>query len=455
MATDVSSHGSGGLCLDILGQQPLLNKLYTQITLCFSRPDGIADEDIIRNLTSGLERLAHSTPWVAGKVERNEGERSCDCDYTMVPWEEAPRLVVKDLRNDSSMPSMEQLRTAHFPMKHLYESQLSPCKTLSFAADMTPYVFIVQVTFITDGLLLTFVAQHNTMDMVGQGEVIRLLSKACRGEQFSREEMANVNASRHNVVPFLDDSWKPGPELDCQTMRPEFGHRPPPPKCTWAYFGFSPDSLASLKSVASKDVTGSSGYVSTDDTLSAYIWQCVTRVRLVRLEPTATSTFARAVDVRQYLGAAPTYTGVLQNMTYNTLSVSDAVSLPLGMMASHLRESLDPETSQMAYRTSGLATVLRRSSDKTKMSFTAAIDPSTDISFSSWAKINLYDLDFNLGLGKPEAVRRPGFDPVESLMYIMPRRSDGELVVGICLRDEDMAGLRADEEFMRYSTYIG
>ena len=455
MASDFLLPGSGGLCLDILGQQPLLSKLYTQITLCFEKPDDVADEDVTKTLTRGLERLADSIPWVAGTVERNEGESGCGCDYAIVPWEKAPRLVVKDLRDDSSMPSMEKLMTARFPMEALDESRLSPCKTLSFAADMTPYVFTVQATFIKGGILLTFVAQHNTMDMVGQGEIIRLLSKACRGEELSTEEIANGNASRHDLVPYLDDSWQPGPELDCQTMKPESGPRPTPPKCTWAYLGFSSGSLASLKAGASKDVTASARYVSTDDTLSAFIWQCVTRVRLARLESTATSTFARAVDVRHYLGVSPTSTGVIQNMTYNTLSASDVVSQPLGTVASRLRESLDPETSQMEYRTRGLATVLRRSSDKMEMSFTAAVDPSTDISFSSWAKIDLYGLDFNLGLGKPEAVRRPGFDPVESLMYVMPRRPDGELVVGICLREEDMAGLRGDNEFMKYGTYIG
>ena len=455
MASDFLRPGSSGLCLDILGQQPLLNKLYTQITLCFARCNDITDEDIIETLTLGLERLADSIPWVAGKVEQNGRKRDCDCGYAIVPWGKAPRLVVKDLRNDTSMPSMEQLRSARFPMRELDESRLSPCKTLSFAADMTPYVFIAQATFIKGGLLLTLVAQHNTMDMVGQGEIIRLLSKACRGEGFSREEIANGNASRHDIVPYLDDSWQPGPELDCQTMKPGSGQSPAPPKCIWSYFCFSRASLADLKVVASKDVTASAGYVSTDDTLSAFIWKCITRVRLTRVEPTTTSTFARAVDVRQYLGASPTYTGLLQNMTYNTLSVSNVASQPLGTVASHFRESLDPDVSQMAYRTRGLATVLRRSADKTEMSFTAAIDPSTDVSLSSWAKINLYDLDFNLGLGKPEAVRRPAFDPVESLMYIMPRRPDGELVVGICVREDDMAGLRADGEFMKYATYIG
>jgi trichothecene 3-O-acetyltransferase len=57
-----------------------------------------------------------------------------------------------------------------------------------------------------------------------------------------------------------------------------------------------------------------------------------------------------------------------------------------------------------------------------------------------------------LGLGKPEAVRRPQFEPVESLM---PRTLDGEIAVAICLRDKDMERLRAGEEFAKYGMYIG
>lgn len=453
MESDFSNTKAEGLCLDTLAQMPLLNKLYTQVTACFATSASITDEHIVRTLTQGLQRLGTAVPWVAGQVVRNSPEKACGCDFSIVPWEKAPRLVVKDLRHDPSAPTMEQLRASRFPMGALDESMLSPCKTLSHAADMAPYVFVVQATFITGGLLLTFVAQHNTVDLVGQAEIIRLLSKACQGEEFSQEEVANANIDRHDAVPYLPDSWEPGPELDDQMNPPS---QPPPasPKCTWTYFAFSHDNIAKLMAVASNTVTAPAMFVSRDDTVSAFIWQSVTRARLQRIDPGAKSAFARAVDVRFAMKASPTYPGLLQNMTYNTIPAKDlATSLPLGVVASHLRTSLDPLN--LASRTQELATVIRRSPDKSNISFTARIDPSTDISFSSWGKAKLYDLDFGLGLGKPEAVRRPRFDPVESLFYIMPMAPDGEFVVAMCLRDEDLEALKADEKFMGYAAYIG
>jgi hypothetical protein len=73
---------------------------------------------------------------------------------------------------------------------------------------------------------------------------------------------------------------------------------------------------------------------------------------------------------------------------------------------------------------------------------------------SSWAKVDCCELDFNLGLGRPEAVRRPQFQPVESLIYLMPRTLGGEVAVAICLRDEDMERPGADEEFAKYGRHI-
>ena len=455
--------------LDVLGQQPLL-KVYTQICLCFSVADASSHSAIINTLTNGLERLSASFPWLAGKVV-NEGLGQGNSGiFKIKSLEKIPRLVVKDLRYDPSIPTMDALRRANFPFSMLDESIFAPRKTLpgspeESALDSLP-VFLLQANFITGGLLLTFVGQHHTMDMTGQGQIIHLFSKACRNEQFTSDELSSGNLARRNLIPLLDDSYKEGPELARQIMKPTpsqpifngtNGHPAPPPlpKCTWAYFTFHPTSLTTLKSLATRAIPLPSGYISTDDALSAFIWQSVIRARLPRLSPTAESTFARAVDVRHYLDISQTYPGLMQNMTYHTYTLEKLVKEPLGGVASQLRSALDPKTSNLGYKTRALATFLNRIPDKNIISFTATLNLSADIMLSSWAKLDCYELDFNLGLGKPEAVRRPQFEPVESLMYLMPRTLDGEIAVAICLRDEDMERLRADEEFTKYGRYIG
>ncbi|CAA7269059.1 unnamed protein product [Cyclocybe aegerita] len=453
--------------LDVFGQQPGLSNLYTQISCCFSVADASSHTAIINTLTNGLERLSASFPWVAGQVVNEGSGEGNSGTFKIIPLERIPRLVVKDLRNDPSMPTMDALRRANFPFSMLDESIVAPRNTLPGSPDGSPSpVFLLQATFITGGLLLTFVAQHNVMDMTGQGQIIDLLSKSCCNEQFTSEELSSGNLDRRNIIPLLDDSYKPGPELAHQMVKPtpsqtiskDSNAHPesdPPSKCSWAYFTFPSHSLAALKSLATIDATLASGYISTDDALSAFIWQSIIRARQPRLKPTGEVTFARAIDPRRYLDISPTYPGIVQNMTYHKRTVQKLVEDPLGAIASELRLAVDPKTSNLGYQTRALATFLDRILDKGNASVTATINLSTDIMLSSWAKQDFYDLDFNLGLGKPEAVRRPRFTPVESLLYLMPKALDGEVAAALCLRDEDMERLRADEECARYGRYIG
>ena len=449
--------------LDLLAE-PSLFKLYTQICFCFSMPDASAYPAVIDPLLKGLERLSASFPWLTGQVvATNPGDGSPDI-FTIKPLRQVPELVVVDYREQPEVATMDALKRAEFPFSMLDESVVAPRKTIpggsgQSAAETAP-VFLVQVTLIAGGLLLTFLGQHNTMDMTGQGQIMRLLAKACRSEPFTTEELASGELAPQPLIPLLDESYKPGPELAYQIVRPrpvadDIPRQSSPPECTWAYFTFPSASLTSLKFIAMENITVPVSYISTDDALSAFIWQSVIRARLPRLHPTDESTLARAVDVRRYMHVPQTYTGVMQNMTYHTDTLQKLVEEPLGNVACRLREAVDPKTSNLKYNTRALATVLERAQDKSRVSITATLDLEVDIMLSSWSKVECWDLDFNLGLGKPEAVRRPRFEPVESLIYLMPRGRDGEVAVAVCLRNEDMGRLRADEEFTRYGKHIG
>lgn len=297
--------------------------------------------------------------------------------------------------------------------------------------------------------------------MTGQGHIIHLFSKACRNEPFTSGELSIGNLTRHNIIPLLDDSYQPGPEIAHQIVKRTTSDAIPtdplalsaPSRCTWTYFTFSTSSLRALKALATSSI--SSGYISTDDALSAFIWQSIIRARRPRLSPTIKPTFARAVDPRRFLGIPQTYPGLVQNMTYNTATLQKLVEEPLGAVASDLRSALNPQTSNLGYNTRALATILSRNPDKNTVSVTASLDLSVDLMLSSWAQVKCYELDFGLGLRKPEAVRRPRFDAVESLIYLMPKTLDGEIAVAVCLREEDLERLRTDVEWVRYAREVG
>ncbi|KID72309.1 Trichothecene 3-O-acetyltransferase [Metarhizium brunneum] len=453
--------------LDVLGNQPSLHKLYTQIASIYAVTGPEVHGHIINTLRNGLERLAESFPWLAGHVINEGASEGVTGTYRIIPTDKIP-LVVKDLRDDASAPTMAAMRQARFPFRMLDESAIAPCMTINMPGmpiglvdDHGP-VFAVQANFIQGGLVLTMVGQHNAMDMVGQNNIIKWLSRACHGDAFSQEELAVGNMDKSQSVQLLDASWEPGAEIEHQLRKPpvagsEESTTSPgtPPRLSWSYVNFPPASLKGLKSEATATKPANSAFVSTDDAVCAFIWTCLSRARANRLPAEASTTFARAIDVRSRLGLPATYPGALTNMTYNRSSVGAVGAQSLGSVASDLRKQLDSSVVDVAYNTRALATFLSRCKDKSQVVITVCVDASSGVMLSSWAGVDLYDLDFNLGLGRPEAVRRPGFLPVESLMYIMPKSPRGEMAVGMCVRDEDWQRLEEDEEWSKFAEFIG
>lgn len=464
MAKDFPEHQ------DLLGQLIRVN-LYTPICLCFPVQDTSSKSQIIVDtLSQGLERLRVSFPWLAGQVIREGVVEGSTGRSKIIPLNKMIiPLIVNDLRHDTSVPSMDALRNAKFPFSMLDGELLAPLSGLptSHEGEQAP-VFFLQANFINGGVLLNFAGEHSTMDGQGLGEIIRMFDKECRNEPLTEEELLQGNRARDSVIPLFDqNSYKPGPELDHLLVKPRASTSTAsvstnnlPPKCTWAYFHFSSANLAKLKAMGSSsssppsENTPAAPYITTNDALSAFIWQSTSRIRSSRLPPHSTTTFARAVDVRSSLSIPPCYPGYMSNHTYTTLPLSSLVSSSsLNSLSSSLRLELNP--SDLSFTVRSLATHMSLTDDKSAISPGANLDFSTDIFFSSWARLACYNFSFNLGLGLPESVRRPRFATVESLMYLMPMDRSGGIDAAICIRDEDLERLRSDQEFREYADWIG
>lgn len=453
--------------LDVLGHQTILNS-YVPIMFAYPVEDESSYATIVATLEDGLRRLSKSFPWVAGQVVSQGAEQNTSLGtLKIVPFEGHVPVVVKDLRREPSFPVFASLRESKFPFSAtvMHESILSPRRTnLGVDPDepCTRPTILVQSTFIKGGLLLTIVGHHTAMDGTGLGQVISLLSKACHNLSFTNEELTSGNMARGNVVPYLDSVDKAASE--------RFIARPPTserdstsdtslsltPKCTWVYFMFNAPSLAALKVDAAKTVPSNIGFISTDDVLSALVWQSIMRARQPRLSPIEKTTLARAIDVRRLFDLPAIYPGELQINAYSTYAVDDLVQEPLGVIASKLRSQL-LDDDRLVYSARALATLLHQATDKQGILMVANLDISSrDLGMSSWVKLNCYELEFNLGLGKPVSVRRPNWTPeVEGLSYFMPRTLDGEIAVAVCMRDEDLERLKRDQVFSKYGQFVG
>ncbi|GAD98122.1 hypothetical protein UREG_06929 [Paecilomyces variotii No. 5] len=472
MGAPETTPGLESFVLDILGQQPKINRLYTHLTLCFPLSDDLysSSEAIVKILTKGLERLSENFPWVAGKVVRYD-----DGNFMIRPSGRSTHFILKEYKehhdgDPHDVPDWTTLENAKFPFSMLDELSIAPQKTLAVSSEESIserpiLVFLVQANLITGGLLLTFSAQHGSMDMRGQAQVMHLLAKACREEKFTGSELRNGNMNRENIIPLLDESdlgpdrpipINPVGERDKTKTSPLKSHQQSQNNCTWAYFLFPDTSLAALKSIA-LTTTPLGGFVSTDDALSAFVWQSITQARLPRIAKADSihynSTLSRNVDVRRHFGIPESYPGLVIAATIHTAAIDVLSHESLGTLAAELRSALNARS--LKYKTCKLATIISKDRNSEMANFVPKGVPELDVRISSWAKENCSSLDF--GFGKPVAVRRPRFreGAREGLVYFLPKSIDGEIAVGICLRDEDMERLKTDHQFSKFGRFIG
>ena len=450
--------------LDLLGQQPGLH-LYTQLCFCFVNPTSISDGAIIDTLEGGLKRLSNHAFWIAGDIMNDGSDHDSTGTYSISRTRRDLHLVVEDHRKTPTY-SMAELRDRNFPASDLQE-QLYASRMTSPPSTGSTAVFEVKANFINGGLILTIVGHHQVMDMMGQAFLIRLLSRACADQTITEDELQILNTARANSIPLLeghalaeaerklqsttpehtaniDEPLKPLPELPVQQ---------PSRECSWVFFNFTSSALTVLKSEAASTIT--SGYISTDDAMTAVVWKYLSIARTGRIGSKAITKLGRAVDVRRYLERPKTYPGLMQYMSHHSRTISQIKEESLGSIASELRVAVDPKTAKLAEDVRLLATKIAQTKDRSKFNFTGAFDPSTSLMLSSWAGVECYDLGFGLGLGLPEMVRRPSFTNVEGLGYFMPKCPNGDIALLLCARIEDLEQLKSDQAFIKYATYIG
>lgn len=443
---------------DVLGQLAFL-KTYIVIAYGLRIRDSV--DESIKALESAAEKLIEAFPWVAGHVIYQGSGPGKTGLATIVPYPPGDRstpVIVRDISHSSA--SLDEIMEAGGPMHMLDGEILAERKGLphNFDESQGPVpVLVIQANIVKGGILLCFQGQHHTMDMNGMAHMMRLFSKALRGEPFSDDEIKHGNRERRTVIKLLgpDDEKadiskiivKPAPPANAEVSAAM-------PDLQWVYLHFPGPKLAELKAAAQ----GPGQWVSTDDTLSAFAFQRITSARMKRIEKKEPqSRFCRAVNGRRFLDPPlpKEYMGHMVICTFTDLPLDSPIATSdVGALARQLRADILNIKSNYIET---MATALNELDDKSALSYGATMNMAGwDLMLTSFLGLGLNEIDFgNVLGGKPLFTKRPRFATIEGLLYIMPRNAEGDVDIAACLRSEDIQSLQNDEVFLKYGSYIG
>jgi hypothetical protein len=440
--------------LEIFGQTDVLS-IMTPFVYIYpaSNPDITQLTNVIE---AGLTRFTTSFPWVAGRITNTGRTSTSSGVFKITSHKSRPHLTIKDWRQDGRVPSFGQLAQADAPCSILKEEFFAPVHVNTTAGweneDRSP-VLQFQLSIIVDGVVLAIMANHQALDGTAQDQLAYLLDKACNNMAYTQEEIRIGNLRRETMVEPFDSDWQP-PIQKPQTLDPASSKRETPNvvEHRWTHILFGPSALSALKSEVSRGLE--TGFVSTDDALTALVWQSLARARTERLPHSAFTTIARAVNPRRYLNIPATYPGYINNSAFSTDTLGGLTRRPLSAIAQELRANIDPASSNFGELTRSIATMMYRAEDKNSVNMFGSLDGGRDLILSSWTSMRGYDFDFGLGLGKPTYFRRMDHQRIPSLAFFLPKKPDGETVLSICLHTDDIACLQRDAAFTKFGRFI-
>ncbi|KAJ5263228.1 hypothetical protein N7478_010833 [Penicillium angulare] len=438
--------------IDVWGQLPRM-KGYTHLAACFPRPATTPRKTIIAHLEGATSQITTALPWLGGAVVIiNKWDSKSTGDFTVARSPHTTNILKVQDRSEIC-PSFGDISKSKASSDQLLGSWLSnesamPDTYTESETNPAP-VLTLTVSWIKGGLILDCAAQHNILDMGGIDQIFQLLATALEGKHLGQEAISVNTRDRANIFPLLspkeklhDHSAMRCPSSSTPALRkPQSNTKP---RSAFHCFRFNASSLSHLATLAKTP--------STDDALSAFIWKRLSAIRQKGQNPDTLTGFSRAIDCRKTLDIPKEYMGVVVVKTASKMSFQEIEEASLEEVAAQLRRDVR-RIRQRRYLRS-LATLIVGECDKSTFSFVSGFDPDAWINASSWAGTAVHRLEYGI-LGKPAFVRRPQSKPVQSLLYFLPSMDNGDIDVLLCLRDDEIQGLRDDVEWCRYAEYIG
>ncbi|KAM7188914.1 hypothetical protein V8F33_010361 [Rhypophila sp. PSN 637] len=443
-------------------------------------------------LQGGFTRLLQSCPYMGGDIVRDDspGVRPGSLKLVVPDPPADLKLAVAHLSSPESgwtHGSYDDVRKAGMPLSWLDPTLVAP---YTAGTASTTKVLMGQVNWIPGGCLFTMYIAHAMTDAWGGAMVVQYWAQQCREYQgittkptmldtFPESDGHHVSLHQIPSSPETFERLKSRPELwkllglhpEKNLMVKEDAIRLPTtipaaavaiPGMRTCIFAFTPEACARLKADATPAAGDGVGWISTQDALVALIWRSVMRARLSG----NTTNLARpnsivsvAIEGRSLCQPKMPYS-IINNVVYCCMTEMPVATLldstrptTLSKLALAIRGNIEAfkKDALLVQDTNQLAASIP---DVGQLAIAFEDFLGHDLITTSWIDAPFYrGVDFGPPLGKPEFMRLPK-GQFGGICSLQPKRADGVIEAFISLKDNEMKRFFADDEFMKYATFV-
>ncbi|KAI1270611.1 transferase family-domain-containing protein [Xylariaceae sp. FL1019] len=420
------------------------------------------DTDVVFDLLKrGLENAKERIPTIACEGVPDEEAKQAGV-LKLQKYTDYETITKKDLRASGAFPhTYAQIKSKGFPLSAFPGDLLCRRFTWPSPGERLP-AMDAQANFIPGGLLLTFNGFHVFGDAKAYYTWLETWAEECRrlqGETGPRNEIPDeffTDREKH----MKPSGRNPGKAED----HPEvmvLPFTPPgfPPKMisrehVGQVFRLSGEQLAKLKA----DAAPETGFISTNDALSALMWRSVMSAQfsLEELEGEPTSFFNIAVDARPRTDP-PVHPRTLGNwlgwvgiqMPIREILAQDNIKAPALAIREQVKKLNDQYVDDMG-------TLFESVEDVNRVVATAFLDvPGFNCVQTSWINMGVYGLDWGKTLGgKIQAVRSPDVGVINGGSLVLPKLADGGIEIIIGVESKCLPRLLEDPFLAKYTTAI-
>lgn len=473
---DPYSHPGPDHVIRLSSIEHCMPRSYIRICLAYRLPHEEMLREIEEKLNSYIRRIVDAKPYLSGYVVAVDqpGNRigAVEIRFSDTDFLEYPKVNVRRLTWEEVPFTYDQLNEMGLPPSVIKPDLVSALKE-SADEDWAP-VFRIQANVIEGGLIISVYLHHCISDGTGIGLLIsgsllhddftfdRHLDSGCHGApslSMRLEAFANHKSVVREELSYSSGNQINTRQLKCKTVQATTPVNNDRPKvrgrgCVLAF------PVAKLVDFRDRLMAHARGeFMTRNVVLQTLVWHGMTKARIPSLcqdPPVTASKLLIPINIRKklkkplsesYFGAAIDFASVQMPLThFQNTSMSSFAETALA-----IREAIHSVDEAYIRQAIALAKYPNPNLDVRDLQ-ASNMDRANgaDMYITSWEKLQCYDATFEMGLGRPDWVRKPwSKDPGSCIVLPFDKRKD-HLEVVVQMTEGDMERLLKDSEFMEY-----